>query len=338
MKEELAIPAEMDAAVVEAVLLRGDLKQLSATQKLSFYKSVCESLGLNPLTQPFAYILLNGKEVLYAKRECTEQLRKIHNISIEIKAREYIEGCYVVTASAIMPSGRRDESTGAVAIEGMKGEPRANALLKAETKAKRRVTLSICGLGMLDETEIESIPSARPVETLKTTEARTFGTPSGSANSGSGGEGKGSPSPATDAVKAVKQALIENNSIPTPSFAEPGDLIVQFDATPSRQEIIAAGPKGPLVLMDVTPEGPVYGNEEEFCTKEQQDYLRLQFKASLPMKYQAHADQLRRDWLKTRGYENSKGVGTSTMIPRRLFKAEAKDALKYAKEIKDVSA
>jgi hypothetical protein len=34
--------------------------------------------------------------------------------------------------------------------------------MKAITKAKRRVTLSICGLGWLDETEIESIPSAMP--------------------------------------------------------------------------------------------------------------------------------------------------------------------------------
>ena len=34
--------------------------------------------------------------------------------------------------------------------------------MKSETKAKRRVTLSLCGLGMLDETEIETIPSATP--------------------------------------------------------------------------------------------------------------------------------------------------------------------------------
>jgi hypothetical protein len=37
----------------------------------------------------------------------------------------------------------------------------ANALMKAETKAKRRVTLSIAGLGWLDETELETIPQAR---------------------------------------------------------------------------------------------------------------------------------------------------------------------------------
>ena len=30
--------------------------------------------------------------------------------------------------------------------------------MKAETKSKRRVTLSICGLGFLDESEIDTIP------------------------------------------------------------------------------------------------------------------------------------------------------------------------------------
>ena len=38
--------------------------------------------------------------------------------------------------------------------EALKGEVRANAILKAVTKAKRRATLSICGLGWLDESEV----------------------------------------------------------------------------------------------------------------------------------------------------------------------------------------
>jgi hypothetical protein len=147
----------IDAAITERVLLHGDLRQLTPAQKVSYYSAVCESLGLNPLTQPFAYLVLNGKEILYAKRDAAEQLRKIHSISIEIKAREMIGDVYVVTAGASMGDGRRDESTGAVAIGTLKGESLANAYLKAETKAKRRVTLSICGLGILDETEVDSL-------------------------------------------------------------------------------------------------------------------------------------------------------------------------------------
>src|SRR5690606_8779893 len=60
-------------------------------------------------------------------------------------------------------NGRVDSDTGAVPIAGLKGEAKANAILKAITKAKRRVTLSMVGLGMLDESEVETIPGARVV-------------------------------------------------------------------------------------------------------------------------------------------------------------------------------
>lgn len=148
------------ASAVELALIGGDLAQLKPSERLAYYNQLCASLDLNPLTKPFEYITLNGKLTLYARKDCTEQLRSKRHISVTIKAREVVEGCYIVTAQARNDKGREDESIGAVPIEGLKGENRANAMMKAETKAKRRVTLSICGLGMLDETEIESIPSA----------------------------------------------------------------------------------------------------------------------------------------------------------------------------------
>jgi len=147
-------------AVIESVLMKGDLSALNPAQKLEYYSKVCESVGLNPLTKPFEYMRLSNKEVLYATKGATEQLRNIHKISIKVVAREKIEDVYVVTAEAMGADGRCDSATGAVAIAGLKGESLANAFMKAETKAKRRVTLSICGLNMLDETEVESIPTA----------------------------------------------------------------------------------------------------------------------------------------------------------------------------------
>ena len=149
----------IDASTVERVMLHGDLQKLTAAQKVSYYRAVCESVGLNPLTQPFQYLVLNGKETLYARREATEQLRQLHNVSINIVGRELVEEIYVVTARATLPSGRTDENIGAVPLAGLKGESRANGMMKAETKAKRRVTLAICGLGLLDETEVESLPA-----------------------------------------------------------------------------------------------------------------------------------------------------------------------------------
>lgn len=49
-----------------------------------------------------------------------------------------------------------------IATERFSREALANALMKAETKAKRRVTLSIAGLGLLDESELEDAAPARP--------------------------------------------------------------------------------------------------------------------------------------------------------------------------------
>lgn len=147
---------ENGAAMLEKVVVGGDLSKLSAAERLAFYQQTCESLGLNPLTRPFEYITLNGRLTLYARRDATDQLRRLNGISIRIVRRDIEDGVYVVEASATDKTGRTDTSIGAVPIDGLKGEAKANALMKAETKAKRRVTLSICGLGMLDETEVES--------------------------------------------------------------------------------------------------------------------------------------------------------------------------------------
>lgn len=150
-------------AVIERVVIEGDLSKLSPAERVAYYRRVCESLGLNPYTKPFDYIVLNGKLTLYARKDATEQLRKLHGVSITIVAREWLQdlGVYAVTARATTPDGRTDEAIGAVHVAGLKGESLANALMKAETKAKRRVTLSICGLGWLDETEVSDIPDAR---------------------------------------------------------------------------------------------------------------------------------------------------------------------------------
>ena len=170
------------ATTIEKVMVRGDLSSLSATERVNYYNQVCQSLGLNPLTRPLEFVRLQGKETLYARKDATDQLRRIHGVSIEITKRERIEDVYVVQAKATSKDGRYDEATGAVTIGGAKGDALANALMKAETKAKRRVTLSICGMGILDESELETtsarLPPVRahvadvaPVDADKTAEA-----------------------------------------------------------------------------------------------------------------------------------------------------------------------
>ncbi|MBE3576913.1 MAG: hypothetical protein IMX00_04410 [Limnochordales bacterium] len=153
---------ELDSkmAILEKVVMEGDLSKLTPAERVLYYRRVCESLGLNPLTRPFDYIWLNGKLVLYARKDAAEQLRVSRGISIVKLDRQIEHDLCIITAYGRDMKGREDIATGAVYIGGLKGEALANAIMKAETKAKRRLTLSLAGLGWMDETEVESIPEA----------------------------------------------------------------------------------------------------------------------------------------------------------------------------------
>jgi len=157
--------AQIDPATLEKILLTGDLSELNNVQRLQYIKAVCESVGLNPLTKPFSYIKFDGRLLLYARKEATEQLRQIHNISVKMLDREIVgEDVYMIRSQATMPNGRTDEAIGAVPWpKNMTPSEKANAIMKAETKSKRRVTLSVTGLGMIDESEIETMAGAQRI-------------------------------------------------------------------------------------------------------------------------------------------------------------------------------
>jgi hypothetical protein len=154
------------AKIMEKVMMKGDLSDLTPDQRVTYYNHVCHSLKLNPFTKPFDFLEVtdeNGKPkvVLYANKDCATQLKANHDVSI-FKLEEKTEAnLLIVTAYARTPDGREDVDRGVVSIQGLMAKNLANAHMKAVTKAKRRVTLSICGLGFLDESEVDSIPGAR---------------------------------------------------------------------------------------------------------------------------------------------------------------------------------
>src|SRR5262245_10879221 len=150
---------------LEGVAIQGDLTPLSEEQRLEYYRAVCDSLALNPLTSPFGYVVFQGKLKLYALKNCTDQLRALRGVSITITRSEPVGDFYFVQARATLPDGRTDEDCGVVSLAGLKGPDLANAYMRCTTKAKRRVTLSVCGLGWLDETEVETVEGARPALT-----------------------------------------------------------------------------------------------------------------------------------------------------------------------------
>jgi hypothetical protein len=150
-------PSLTSFEVIEKVITAGDLSKMSPQERIAFYWRTCESLQLNPLTRPFEFINLNGKLTMYARKDATDQLRRLHGVTVTELRREKDDelGLITVYARGKAGDGREDEATGVVAIKGLSGEALANGLMKAESKAKRRLTLSLVGLGFLDESEVE---------------------------------------------------------------------------------------------------------------------------------------------------------------------------------------
>ena len=148
------------SADLEKALIENDLGKLTADQRLAFYKAKCEAADLDPRARPFIYVSLNGKLTLYATKEAAEQLNGKHGISHKIVSRglDTTTGLYTVEIEALMQDGRSTVDVGVVVATGLKGADLANAQMKAVTKAKRRATLSLCGLGdVLSDAELDTV-------------------------------------------------------------------------------------------------------------------------------------------------------------------------------------
>jgi hypothetical protein len=146
--------------LMERIIAAGDVSQLSPADRAHYMVRVAESVGLNPLSQPFDLIPgQGGKLVLYPNSKATDQLRKIYRLNARILSRDTVNGVHVVEVE-VSDGVRAETNIGAVPIDGLKGEALANALMKTFTKAKRRATLDFCGLGLLEETEVASLRDA----------------------------------------------------------------------------------------------------------------------------------------------------------------------------------
>lgn len=171
---------------IEKLLITGDLNSLNEEERGLYYRKRCEDLGLDPLSRPFDYLSVPNpirgqpnRLLLYANKNCFEQIRKNRSISVSVTKIEEISGILTVHATAKEPifdnvidpltgeilgrkilDYRSDDDIGAVVVNNLAPLDKVNACMKATTKAKRRATLSLCGLGMLDETETETIKGA----------------------------------------------------------------------------------------------------------------------------------------------------------------------------------
>lgn len=153
------LTTQSSSELIANLVLNGDIAKMSNEMKVEYYNKLCHSLSLNPVTKPFQIISFQGKTILYATKDCTDQLRKINKVSIVELNQDIKEGLCISKCKVQDKDNRYDIATGCVNIAGIKGDALANAIMKSETKSKRRATLSICGLGILDESELDTMPT-----------------------------------------------------------------------------------------------------------------------------------------------------------------------------------
>lgn len=159
------------AAMIERVITAGNLAELTAEERISYYLRMCKVIEVDPVIKPFDLIktyMKGGGEIisLYPNAKLAAHLEKKHKLSIPMEDGKYDDkrGLYSVKARAIGPDGRYVEASGWVSITNLTGEYLANAMMRAETKAFRRSVLRWSGLALPDESEMVDVPGAARVD------------------------------------------------------------------------------------------------------------------------------------------------------------------------------
>lgn len=172
----LARPSnQVDFAQMERLVTlgNGNFREMTDAERNEWTIGVCRSLGLNPLTFPLKWIKDdNGNMMPYFSRGATDQLRAVHGVSIDpidegwitMPGEDGTPQLYQVRVRATLPNGRHDIGRGVVAIGRKRGGTiatpmdQANNFMSCETKAVRRATLNILGLGgVLDVSELDTM-------------------------------------------------------------------------------------------------------------------------------------------------------------------------------------
>ena len=157
-------PSPLEQLLSEVQASGNDTTRLPTQDKAALLRGLSKALGLNPLSGGVMLLRTGGKETLYVTKVGTDQIAAREKLSRETVCGpevRAIEGKKVVFCQvrARHPDGRSEMSTATLPL----ADP-VNDLMKCETKAKRRATLSVCGLGLLAEDEIETIQGAQKVD------------------------------------------------------------------------------------------------------------------------------------------------------------------------------
>jgi hypothetical protein len=160
------MPAKYDAepAVIEQ-LIRGDVSNVPREALLRYVFTFCERVGISPLAVPFSLMKTQQGMQLVANRNFYDAVANKYSVSRECVGEGFFEGTklYYTRYRATTPDGRVTEDMALVDTAGLNGKDLANAIMKAHTKGRNRVTRAHLGFPFPDETEAETVPGASVV-------------------------------------------------------------------------------------------------------------------------------------------------------------------------------
>lgn len=159
-----------NSEIVRKLIVNGDLSGMNESERVRYVLEMCKVHNLDPLTQPFDLIKLkDGSIKLYANKSCTDQKRMSMGASARITGKEVLDEVLIVWPETSTPDGRVTIQTGCVSWKGP-AEERANAFMKAVTKAYRRGMLTHAGLSVLDHSEVSDLAGAEILGQVKALE------------------------------------------------------------------------------------------------------------------------------------------------------------------------
>src|ERR1700677_174539 len=138
----------------------GDLESLTQEQRAEYVLAACEHLSVPAELGLVGLRLMDsggdGKRnlVLYVEKGATDIIRG--NLGIDVESMTEVNGTGYVGWKTVGrdKTGRHEIAVGTVSIDGLKGLAVANAVMAAQTKSGRRMTLQFAGGGFLDITEL----------------------------------------------------------------------------------------------------------------------------------------------------------------------------------------
>ena len=165
LKEVTEISQNTIPAAAIRAQLQNDWAGVSDGDRLKAVMAICKALDIPTPLNPFKFINMKGRVVLYAPSEASQLLADAKKASVLItgKVLDQETGIYTVECR-VTTQARTVDNYACVYIGDLKGEARANAMMKCATKAQRRTVFGAFGLSVADDDDLAFIPPAEPTK------------------------------------------------------------------------------------------------------------------------------------------------------------------------------